>query len=313
MTTNEQNAKSLVAKGVCKAYGKKQVLQNLDLTLEPGRIYGLIGRNGAGKTTLLGILTAQNTLDAGSVSYGGAPVWENPAALADICFSRELSPNLLMGQNTLKVRDYLRAARVYYPHWDEAYAKRLIDEFGLDPKAKIYKLSKGMLSMVTIVLALASRAPLTILDEPVAGLDVVARERFYQLLLEDQMATGRSFVVSTHIIEEAAAVFEEVVLLDEGHIIEKCPTDELISQFCCVSGHEDAINALCQKLGVAPLEAQALGRQKAVTLRVSGERAGQAAVEQGLDLDVSPLSLQKVFVALCGHEHPAQAPERKGA
>ena len=103
--------KSLVAAGVCKSYGKKEVLHNVDLTLEPGRIYGLIGRNGAGKTTLLGILTAQNTLDAGSVRYGGEPVWENPAALADICFSRELSAGAGgSGANSLKVKDYRRAA-----------------------------------------------------------------------------------------------------------------------------------------------------------------------------------------------------------
>lgn len=313
MSEQQKAARCLAARGVSKAYGKKQVLQGLDLTLEPGRIYGLIGRNGAGKTTLLGILTGQNTLDSGSVCYGDAPVWENPAALADICFSRELSPNLLMGQNTLKVRDYLRAARVYYPHWDEEYARRLIAEFGLEEKSKIYKLSKGMLSMVTIVLALASRAPLTILDEPVAGLDVVARQRFYQLLLEDQMATGRSFVVSTHIIEEAAAVFEEVILLSEGRIIEKCPTDELVSQFTCVSGREDVVNALCQKAGAVPLEAGTMGRQKAVTLRA--ERAGleRLAAAEGLDLDFAALNLQKVFVALCGHDHPAQQPQQKGA
>lgn len=313
MSEQQKTARRLEARGVCKAYGKKQVLHGLDLTLEPGRIYGLIGRNGAGKTTLLGILTAQNTLDAGSVTYGGEPVWENPAALADICFSRELSPNLLMGQNTLRVRDYLRAARVYYPHWDEEYAKRLISEFGLDEKSKIYKLSKGMLSMVTIVLALASRAPVTLLDEPVAGLDVVARERFYQLLLEDQMATGRTFVVSTHIIEEAAAVFEEVILLDEGHIIEKCPTDELVSQFTCVSGHEDAVSALCQKLDASPLETQSMGRQKAVTLRTERAKLERIAAAEGLDLDFAALNLQKVFVALCGHEHPAHTPQQKGA
>lgn len=312
---NEQNTKALAARGVCKAYGKKQVLYDLDLTLEPGRIYGLIGRNGAGKTTLLGILTAQNTMDAGSVSYGGAPVWENPAALADICFSRELSPSLLMGQNTLKVRDYLRAARVYYPHWDEEYAKRLIAEFGLDPKGKIYKLSKGMLSMVTIVLALASRAPFTILDEPVAGLDVVARERFYQLLLEEQMATGRTFVISTHIIEEAAAVFEEVILLDRGRIIEKAPTDELVSQFCCVSGHEAAVDALCGALSERPLEAQVMGRQKACVVRRPQPELERAAAGQGLDLDFTALNLQKVFVALCGHEQggmPVPAPHGYG-
>ena len=118
------NTGILRAEGVCKSYGKKQVLHDLDLTIEPGKIYGLIGRNGAGKTTLLGILTGQNTMNAGSVTYGGAPVWENQAALDDICFSRELSPTVLFGQNNTKVKDYLRAAACFLPHWDGAYAQR---------------------------------------------------------------------------------------------------------------------------------------------------------------------------------------------
>ncbi len=87
---------------------------------------------------------------------------------------------------------------MYYPHWDKAYAEQLVQRFGLKTKKRISKLSKGMLSMVTIVLALASRAPVTILDEPVAGLDVVAREDFYKLLLEDYTETGRTFIISTH-------------------------------------------------------------------------------------------------------------------
>ena len=77
-------------------------------------------------------------------------------------------------------------------------------QFQLDPKKRINKLSKGMLSMVTIIVALASKADFTILDEPVAGLDVIAREKFYHLLLEEYENTDRTFVVSTHIIEEAA-------------------------------------------------------------------------------------------------------------
>ena len=199
--------KVLSAQHITKNYGKKQVLHDVSIDIEPGIIYGLIGRNGAGKTTLLSILTAQNTWDTGTVTYGDAPVWENAAALADICFSRELSPMMMFGENTYKVRDYLKAAATYYPYWDEAYAQRLVQRFGLETKKRISKLSKGMLSMVTIILALASRAPITILDEPVAGLDVVAREDFYKLLLEDYTETGRTFVISTHIIEEAANVF----------------------------------------------------------------------------------------------------------
>ena len=88
------------------------MLQNLDLTIQPGKIYGLIGRNGAGKTTLLGILTAQNTKDAGEVTYGGQPVWENQAVLSQICFSRELQATQFGGQNNLKVRDYLRGGHL---------------------------------------------------------------------------------------------------------------------------------------------------------------------------------------------------------
>ena len=95
-------------------------------------------------------------------------------------------------------------ASCYYPAWDAAYAKQLTKEFGLDLKKKVCKMNKGMMSMVTITLALASRAPVTILDEPVAGLDVYMRDRFYDLLLKDYEETGRTFILSTHIIEEAA-------------------------------------------------------------------------------------------------------------
>ena len=129
--------KVLSAQHITKSYGKKQVLHDVSLEIEPGVIYGLIGRNGAGKTTLLSILTAQNTWDAGTVTYGGEPVWENARALADICFSRELSPMMMFGENTYKVRDYLKAAATYYPHWDEAYAQKLVQRFGLETKKRI--------------------------------------------------------------------------------------------------------------------------------------------------------------------------------
>ena len=289
--------KTLKAERLCKSYGKTQVLHDLDLELEPGKIYGLIGRNGAGKTTLLGILSSQNTMDSGSVTYGGEKVWENQKVLNDICFSRELQPTLFTGQNTMKVKHYLKAARIFWPHWDEEYAQRLLAEFKLDPKKKIFQLSKGQMSMVTILIALASRAPVTILDEPAAGLDVVMRERFYQLLLEDFTQTGRTFVVSTHIIEEAASVFERVIILDEGRIIEDAPTDELVSQFHYVSGREDVVDEVTRGLSV--LSTQQLGRQKTVAVRGEGIKLNAA---QTADVDVVPMNLQKVFVALCGHD-----------
>ena len=176
------NAGILKAEGLCKSYKDKEILHNLDLTIEPGKIYGLIGRNGAGKTTLLGILTAQNTKNSGSVTYNGQPVWENQKALNDICFSRELQATLFSGPNNLKIKHYLKSAAIYYPNWDFDYALRLLDEFKLETKKKISQLSKGQMSMVTILIALASRAPVTILDEPAAGLNDAETEDLTEII-----------------------------------------------------------------------------------------------------------------------------------
>lgn len=284
----------LKAEGVCKSYGSKQVLHNLDLTIEPGKIYGLIGRNGAGKTTLLGILTGQNTMDSGTVTYGNQTVWENRAALENICFSRELTATMVGG---MKVKYLLEAASIFYPGWDQAYAQRLLDLFKLEPKKKIQQLSKGQTSMVTILIAMASRSPLTILDEPAAGLDVVAREQFYRLLLEDFAQTNRTFIVSSHIIEEAASVFERVIILDEGCIVENAETDTLVAEFAYISGHEDQVMQASRNLRV--LQSQKTGRHLTNAVRATQEELTQV---KAFDVDVAPMNLQKVFVALCGHD-----------
>ena len=152
------------------------------------------------------------------------------------------------------------------------------------------------MSMVTILLALASRADMTFLDEPTAGLDVDMREKFYHLLLDDFAETGHTFVMSTHIIDEAATVFERVLILKEGRLIEDCETDALLAQFCAVSGREDVVAAACS--GYEVLHTERLGRQTLCTVR-----APAADIEaRGLDVDCETLPLQKVFVALCGHE-----------
>ena len=285
------NTGTMRAQGVCKSFGKKAVLRELELTLEPGKIYGLLGRNGAGKTTLLSILTAQLAPERGSVTYGGEPVWENQAALDHLCFAREAPA---AGQTSLRLGHYLRSAAIFYPGWDEGYAHRLLEEFCLDP-------SRGQLSMVSVLTALASRAGLTLLDEPTAGLDAVAREQFYRLLLEDFSHTGRTFVLSTHIIGEAAPLFEEVLILNEGRILEHGPTDALLEQFRTVSGPADQVEAACGELTV--LSAQDIGRRGLYTVRGTPE---QLAALDTSGLDTAPLALQEVFTALCGQPDAAR-------
>lgn len=279
----------LVCENLTKQYGKKTVLDHVNLTLESGKIYGLIGRNGAGKTTLLSLMSNQNPISAGTATIDGQRIWENPKALSRICFSRELnlSAESALSSYTLKA---------YLPHWDKEMAARLLELFGLEKKKKLGKLSKGMLSMVTILVAMASKAEFTFLDEPVAGLDVVAREQFYQLLLEEYTETGRTFVLSTHIIEEAADVMEEVIILDRGKILLKENTQELVDRARYVTGLADQVDGATAGLPCHHVEN--IGRSKAVTVLLpEGED-----LNPGYDVTVQPVNLQKLFVALCGEE-----------
>ena len=287
---------SLICENIVKTYSGKEVLQDVSLELQPGKIYGLIGRNGAGKTTLLSILTAQNPATRGSVTLDGAPVWENRRSLEKLCFSRELNANAESGLAAMKAKEYLRIASTYYEGWDKALEERLVQLFELNTKKKMGKMSKGMLSMVTIIVALCSKAPYTFLDEPVAGLDVVAREQFYKLLLEEYTESGRTFVVSTHIIEEAADLLEEVIILHQGKVLLSGETQSFVDSACHVSGKAEEVDAAVAGLEVRHVET--MGRSKGVTVFLE---PGQK-IDESRDVSVQPVSLQRAFMALCGEE-----------
>ena len=287
---------SLHCEHIVKTYSGKDVLREVTLDIQPGKIYGLIGRNGAGKTTLLSILTAQNPATRGSVTLDGEPVWENRRSLEKLCFSRELNATAESGLSSMKAKEYLRIASTYYENWDRELEERLVKLFNLNLKKKFAKMNKGMLSMVTIVVALCSKAPYTFLDEPVAGLDVVAREQFYKLLLEEYAGSGRTFVVSTHIIEEAADVLEEVIILHEGRVLIEADTQAFVDSAVHVSGKIEEVDAATAGLEVH--QPETVGRSKGVTVFLKpGER-----VDESRDVSVQPVNLQRAFVALCGEE-----------
>lgn len=292
------NNKKLICSGITKKYGKKEVLHKVDLELEPGKIYGLIGSNGAGKTTLLSIMSAQNPTTQGQVLLGETPVWENQEALKHIYFSREINPNSTV-YSGLKVKEHLKIAAAYLPNWDQEMADRLVTLFHLDKKKRISKLSKGMASMLTIVTALASKADFTFLDEPVAGLDVVAREQFYRLLVEEFTESGRTFVVSTHIIEEASDVFEEVIFLHEGEILLKENTQELLEHCVYVSGKTEAVEEAVK--GKEIHARQVLGRSQGIMVRLKEE---EQILPDG-QITLQHMNLQKIFVSLCSGEDEA--------
>ena len=287
---------TLKCQGLTKVYKKNTVVNNIDLELEPGKIYGLIGRNGAGKTTLMSMLTAQNPPSSGSVTFDGMPVWENEKALSHLSFIRECESTYNAGMNPFKIKEYLKVAAMYLPHWDASMAENLLKKFKLDPKKKISRLSKGQTSMVTILPALASRAEFTFLDEPAAGLDAIARQELYHLLLEEKEEMGRTFVMSTHIIEEAKDVFDEVIFMKQGKLLLKEKTEDLLERCVHVSGRAEAVEKAVSGMEVHGKES--FGRTMGVTVLLA---PGERIPEQG-ELTVQRMNLEHIFTALCGEE-----------
>ncbi|MDF2719909.1 MAG: multidrug transporter ATPase, partial [Paenibacillus sp.] len=200
---------------VTKSYGNVTAVNEISFAMEPDKIYGLLGRNGAGKTTIMHMLTAQLFATAGELKVFGEAPYENNSVLSRVCFVKESQKY----PDNYRIVDVLEVAESLFVNWDREYAYSLIEDFRLPLKRKMKKLSRGMLSAVGIVVGLASRAPLTIFDEPYLGLDAVARGLFYDRLIEDYAANPRTIVLSTHLIDEVSRILEHIIVIDNGRLI----------------------------------------------------------------------------------------------
>jgi len=206
---------NIQVRNVTKKYKDKVALNKLNFTIEGPKIVGFLGHNGAGKTTFLNILSGIIPTTDGELQVNGNPVFNTAQVLRDICFIAETG-NF---QQDMTVEQSLKANRYFYPKWDQELARKLLKVFALPPKSKVRNLSKGMSSALGIITGLASRAPITIFDEPYIGLDVAARSKFYDLLIEEQEVQPRLFILSTHLIDEVSNLFDEVLILDEGELL----------------------------------------------------------------------------------------------
>jgi ABC-2 type transport system ATP-binding protein len=257
-----------------------------------GSICGLLGRNGAGKTTLLRILAGQEFPSSGSVRVLGGPPAENEDVLRRMVFVREDQ-----AYPDFKVRHALRAASWFYPNWDGDLADKLLTDFGLLPNKAIKKLSRGMRSALGIAIGLAARADVTLFDEPYAGLDAVARQIFYDRLLADYAERPRTVLLSTHLIDEAAALFERVVVIDRGRVVLDAAADGLRGVATTVSGPVLAVEDFTA--GRPVWNRRRLGSQASVVTVGQLDEAARAKA-RALGLDLVPLTLQQLVVHAAG-------------
>lgn len=274
-----------------KHYKDKRALDNVSLSLEGDAIYGLLGRNGAGKTTLMSILTAQNFATSGDVKVFGEHPYENARVLSRICFVRESQKY----PDDATPRHAFKAASLFFTNWDQQLAEQLIKDFQLPMKQTIKKLSRGQLSAVGVIIGLASRADITFFDEPYLGLDAVARQIFYDRLLEDYAEHPRTIILSSHLIDEVANLIERVIVIDDGKILLNEETDAVRDRAVTVVGDSAEVDAWAATREV--LHRDQLGRVASVTVLGALSPEERAEVTAS-GLDLAPVSLQQLIVRL---------------
>ncbi len=277
------------ADGLTKRYGSHAAVDAATFAIEADSITGLLGGNGAGKTTLMSLITGQAFPTSGTVRVFGERPLENERVLSRICFVRES----LRYPNNFRIRHVLQAGRHFYPQWDMELANDLVERFDLPRKRQIQKYSRGMTSAVGIIIGLASRAPLTIFDEPYLGLDASARQLFYDRLLADYSAHPRTIILSSHLVDEIAQLLDTVLLIDRGQLVLDEPAEDLRGRAVVLTGRADSVDELAR--AYTELRRETMGPRVASTVfgDLDADLHRRAA---RLSVDVAPASLQQLVV-----------------
>jgi ABC-2 type transport system ATP-binding protein len=280
-------------------FGQVRAVDDVTISLEDNRIYGLLGRNGAGKTTLMQLLTGQSYPSQGQIRVYGQHPDENSPVLQQMSFVKESQKY----PDNFKPRHVIEAGPWFYENWNQPLADRLIADFRLPMNRPIKKLSRGQLSSVGVILGLASRAPITFFDEPYLGLDAVARSIFYDRLLEDYAEFPRTVILSTHLIDEVANLLEHVLVINDGRILLNEDADTLRTRAFTVAGKAAEVDAFIGSREV--IGRDSLGALASVTVYGSQTEADRRDAEtRGLEL--APVSLQQLIVRLTT-DHAAAA------
>jgi ABC-2 type transport system ATP-binding protein len=213
-----------------RRFGAKTALASVSLAMPRGAVYGLVGANGAGKTTLIKHILGLLRAESGSVRvFGLDPVAEPVAVLSRIGYLSE--ENDLPGW--MRVDELIRYSRAFYPAWDDSYTEELRQTFALDPAANVRSLSKGQKARMGLLIALAYRPELLVLDEPSSGLDPIVRRDILGAVLRTIAGEGRTVLFSSHLLEEVEQVADHVTMISRGAIALSAPLDAIRDSHRC--------------------------------------------------------------------------------
>ena len=278
-------------KGVRKAFGKKQVLRGVDLSVPAGETFAFLGRNGQGKTTTIRMLLGLIRPDEGEVRVLGLdPRTDALEIRRRVGYVAE--DQVMFGW--MRVGQLLGFVAPFYPTWDAAWAKQLSDRFELSLKTRVKHLSKGQGVRVALMLALAHRPELVILDDPTLGLDPIMRKEFLRDLVTHLQGEKVSVFFSSHLLYEIEPVADSVVILDHGKVLRQATTEDLRSQVKRLVASAEAEPIFCTLPGLLDLNRS--GRQ-VIAVVDNIDRAQAVLTTEGITAQELDLNLDEIFEA----------------
>jgi ABC-2 type transport system ATP-binding protein len=216
---------ALIISNLRKKYPKVEALKGVDLALPQGEIWGLLGPNGSGKSTLLKCIIGLVKPDGGEIKIlGQVPSRRTKAQIAFV-------PEVENLYRWMTVRQAIDFTASFYEDWDEGRIPGLLEFMGLDPDKKVSSLSKGMRARLKLILALARKAPLLLLDEPFSGIDPASRDRIVEGIVRQFKSEEQSMIISTHAVGDTEQLFDGVVFLDEGTVSLQGNAEDLRDQY----------------------------------------------------------------------------------
>ncbi len=283
-----------------KRFGRDTALDAVSLRVPEGAIYALVGANGAGKSTALKVLMNLEPADGGTAQILGLDtVRDGPRVRAQVGY---VPDRIESGFGGLPCGALLRHVAAYYPTWDGGYAERLCQVFGVQTHRKIGSLSKGESRRLQLVLALAHRPPVLLLDEPTDGLDPVVRGRTLALLAEHLADTITTVIIATHQVHELETLADYLGVLRRGRLVVQMSRDELrrtIGRYRVEVPSGWTIPPALEIAGAC----SAQGREAQWTLiGDQGDLVGRLALSGAIVHDVRPVGLEEAAIALLGSE-----------
>lgn len=203
-----------------KKFDNKIVLDNINLTIKPNKIIGLLGKNGTGKTTLIKLINDLLTPTSGEILINGKK--PGPESKKIISYL----PERTYLDKSMTIKETLTFFSDFYQNFNIEKAKKLLKDLDLNEEQKLAKMSKGMLEKLTLILVMSRKAQLYILDEPLGGVDPATRDYILDTILTN-FDEDASIIISTHLIEDIEKILDEVIFIDKGKIILNSPTDKL--------------------------------------------------------------------------------------